>query len=68
MKKVILKISLSIVSLVISLSTFGQEAETKEQLLQQVKEITTANELISNYIQVFDTLDDTVFSNRDWKR
>lgn len=68
MKKSILKISLAAFALIISLSSFGQKAETKEQLLKQVKEMTVANELISKYLQTFDTLDYTVFSNRDWKR
>lgn len=68
MKNSILKISLAAFALIISLSSFGQKAETKEQLLKQVKEMTAANELISKYLQKFDTLDFTVFSNRDWKR
>lgn len=68
MKNSILKTSLAAFALIISLSTFGQKAETKEQLLKQVKEMTAANELISKYLQTFDTLDYTVFSNRDWKR
>ena len=68
MKNSILKISLAAFALIISLSSFGQKAETKEQLLKQVKEMTAANELISKYLQTFDTLDYTVFSNRDWKR
>lgn len=68
MKNSILKISLAAFALIISLSSFGQKAETKEQLLKQVKEMTAANQLISKYLQTFDTLDYTVFSNRDWKR
>lgn len=68
MKNSILKISLAAFALIISLSSFGQKAETKEQLLKQVKEMTIANQLISKYLQTFDTLDYTVFSNRDWKR
>lgn len=68
MKNSILKISLAVFALIISLSSFGQKAETKEQLLKQVKEMTAANQLISKYLQTFDTLDYTVFSNRDWKR
>ena len=68
MKNSILKISLAAFALIISLSSFGQKAETKEQLLKQVKEMTAANEVISKYLQTFDTLDFTVFSNRDWKR
>lgn len=67
-KNSILKISLAAFALIISLSSFGQKAETKEQLLKQVKEMTAANQLISKYLQTFDTLDYTVFSNRDWKR
>lgn len=68
MKNSILKTCVAVFALAISLSTFGQKAETKEHLLKQVKEITAANELISKYLQTFDTLDFTVFSNRDWKR
>lgn len=68
MKNSILKISLAAFALIISLSSFGQKAETKEQLLKQVKEMTAANQLISKYLQTFDNLDYTVFSNRDWKR
>lgn len=68
MKNSILKISLAAFALIISLSSFGQKAETKEQLLKQVKEMTAANQLISKYLHTFDTLDYTVFSNRDWKR
>lgn len=68
MKNSILKISLAAFALIISLSSFRQKAETKEQLLKQVKEMTAANQLISKYLQTFDTLDYTVFSNRDWKR
>lgn len=68
MKNSILKISLAAFALIISLSSFGQKSETKEQLLKQVKEMTAANQLISKYLQTFDTLDYTVFSNRDWKR
>lgn len=68
MKNSIFKISFAAFALIISLSSFDQKTETKEQLLKQVKEMTAANELISKYLQTFDTLDYTVFSNRDWKR
>lgn len=68
MKNSILKISLAVLTLVISLPSFGQKAATKEQLLKQVKEITAANAVITQYLEKFDTLDFKVFSNRDWKR
>ncbi len=68
MKNSILKISLAVLTLVISIPSFGQKAATKEQLLKQVKEITAANAVITQYLEKFDTLDFKVFSNRDWKR
>lgn len=36
--------------------------------LKQVKELAAVNEMIAKNLQTFDTLDYTVFSNRDWKR
>jgi hypothetical protein len=48
--------------------TFGQNQESKAELLKQVKELAAANALITQNLQKFDTLDFVVFSNRDWKR
>ncbi|MCE3076296.1 ester cyclase [Chryseobacterium gwangjuense] len=39
-----------------------------DEVLKQVKELTATNEIISKNLATFDTLDYTVFSNRDWKR
>lgn len=47
---------------------FGQNGESKADLAKQLKELAAANALIAKNLQKFDTLDFTVFSNRDWKR
>jgi len=39
-----------------------------DEVLKQVKELAAANEIISKNLSTFDTLDYTVFSNRDWTR
>jgi hypothetical protein len=54
--------------MVTSVSVFAQKKDSKEDLLKQVKELTAANALISKHLETFDTLDYTVFSNRDWTR
>jgi hypothetical protein len=39
-----------------------------DDVLKQVKELAAANEMITKNLTTFDTLDYTVFSNRDWTR
>lgn len=68
MKNSILIAGLAISAFIGSLFSCGQKGETKEEILKQIKEITAENELISKHLQTFDTLDYTVFSNREWKR
>ncbi|PIF45663.1 SnoaL-like polyketide cyclase [Chryseobacterium sp. 52] len=56
-----------------TLSGFTVNAQSKktgenEKALQQIKELTAANEFISKNLATFDTLDFTVFSNREWTR
>ncbi|MFT3919094.1 ester cyclase [Cloacibacterium sp.] len=55
------------------LFTANAQSQTKksaksDDVLKQIKELTAANEIISKNLATFDTLDYTVFSNRDWKR
>ena len=58
----------AIMVMVMSASVFAQNKDSKEDLLKQVKELAAANALISKHLETFDTLDYTVFSNRDWTR
>lgn len=46
----------------------NKKSVESDEVVKQVKELTAANELISKHLQTFDTLDYTVFSNRDWTR
>ena len=39
-----------------------------DSLRNQIKELTSGNEMISNNLQKFDTLDYTVFTNQEWTR
>lgn len=53
--------------------SFSAHAQTKksaegEKTLKQIKELVAANEVIAKNLATFDTLDFTVFSNREWKR
>ncbi|WP_343706293.1 ester cyclase [Flavobacterium sp.] len=56
--------------LVFALSTaaMAQKKTDKDDLVKQLKEITAANAQIAKNLEVFDTLDFIVFSNRDWAR
>lgn len=46
----------------------SKKGTESNELVKQVKELAAANELISKHLQTFDTLDYTVFSNREWSR
>lgn len=46
----------------------NKKSEESDNALKQIKELTAANEIISKNLSTFDTLDYTVFSNRDWAR
>ena len=39
-----------------------------DSLRNQIKELTSGNEMIAKNLQTFDTLDYTVFSNQEWTR
>jgi hypothetical protein len=45
----------------------GSESQN-DSLHNQTKELTTGNEMISQNLEKFDTLDFTVFSNQEWSR
>jgi len=70
MKKSISRELGAAIMLIIASGTFafGQNAESKTELVKQVKELAAANALITQNLQKFDTLDFVVFSNRDWTR
>lgn len=60
-------------SVIAILFTINVQAQNKrsvksDEALKQIKELTAANEIISKNLETFDTLDYTVFRNRDWKR
>jgi len=42
--------------------------QESENALKQIKELAATNEIISKNLTIFDTLDYTVFSNREWTR
>lgn len=48
--------------------SFSANAQSKEELKKQLLEITAANQVINENLKTFDTLDFTVFSNREWTR
>lgn len=48
-------------------SSCEQKEESKE-VLKQVQDLAAANAEIAKHLQVFDTLDFTIFSGRDWSR
>ena len=64
MKKLILGKAaiLTVLILGISASTFAQKGD------KQANQLAAANALVTKYLAAFDTLDYTVFSNRDWAR
>ncbi|MFT3823674.1 MAG: ester cyclase [Chitinophagaceae bacterium] len=73
MKKSITKsLSIAVLSAVVvylaACSDNSQKNAESDEVLKQVKELTAANEVIAKNLATFDTLDYTVFSNRDWKR
>ncbi|ASK28897.1 polyketide cyclase [Chryseobacterium sp. T16E-39] len=72
MKKSFITKTLLITSLVAILNLIACKENTKtpetDKALQQIKEMAAANAVISKNLETFDTLDYTVFSNRDWKR
>jgi hypothetical protein len=45
-----------------------KKSAESDDVLKQVKELSATNEIIAKNLATFDTLDYTVFSNRDWKR
>lgn len=45
-----------------------KKSAESDEVLKQVKELAATNEIIAKNLATFDTLDYTVFSNRDWKR
>jgi hypothetical protein len=49
-------------------TAFAQEKDDKAALVKQIKELTAANAEVAKHLETFDTLDFTVFSNRDWTR
>lgn len=52
----------------VSTTVTAQKKEDKADLVKQIKELAVANEQIAKNLETFDTLDFTVFSNRDWSR
>jgi hypothetical protein len=68
-KSLISKIGITTMMVVaMSISAFAQKKDSKEDVLKQVKELAAANAQIAKNLETFDTLDYTVFSNRDWSR
>jgi len=63
-----------VATLFISVTVSAQQSKTaispKEvaELRAQIKKLTASNALVSQYLQKFDTLDFTVFSNQQWVR
>ncbi len=68
-KSIMSKIGVTTMMVILmSVSVFAQKKDSKEDLLKQVKELAAANALIAKHLETFDTLDYTVFSNREWSR
>ncbi|PZU85861.1 MAG: polyketide cyclase [Chryseobacterium sp.] len=69
MQRISLKIVKSLLAVVFISALSNQvNAQSKEELKNQLLEITKANQTINENLKTFDTLDYVVFSNRDWKR
>lgn len=72
MKKSILTKGLLTATLIIlsgvSVNAQNKKTAKTDDALKQIEELAAANEVISKNLATFDTLDYTVFSNRDWKR
>ena len=52
----------------VSTTVTAQKKDDKADLVKQIKELAAANAQIAKNLETFDTLDFTVFSNRDWSR
>jgi hypothetical protein len=79
MKKVFLItksfVALLVMVLMVALSSCENNNENNQlnqveidSLRSQIKELTSANEMISKHLTTFDTLDYTIFSNQEWTR
>lgn len=67
-KSIINKISAFAVATLLMTNINAQKTESKSEMLKQLKEISATNAIIAQNLKTFDTLDFTVFSNRDWTR
>lgn len=68
LKKVSLVAIIAVALVVTSCTQNNKKSAESDEVLKQVKELAVANEIISKNLATFDTLDYTVFSNRDWTR
>lgn len=59
---------LAFTCIAITTTAFAQKKDDKAALVNQIKELTAANAEVAKHLSTFDTLDFTVFSNRDWTR
>jgi SnoaL-like polyketide cyclase len=57
-----------IVFTALTTTAFAQKKDDKAALVKKIKELTAANAEVAKHLSTFDTLDFTVFSNRDWTR
>lgn len=69
MKHSILKqITAAVIVFTAFTTSHAQSKDDKAAMVKQIKELTAANAEIAKNLSTFDTLDYTVFSNRDWTR
>lgn len=67
-KKISLAAMIVVALVFASCTQNNKKSAESDEVLKQVKELAAANEIISKNLSTFDTLDYTVFSNRDWTR
>lgn len=67
-KKINLAAMTVVVLVLASCNQNNGKSAASDEVVRQVKDLAAANELISKHLQTFDTLDYTVFSNRQWAR
>lgn len=67
-KKVGFAAMIAVLLVFASCTQSNKKSAESDEVLKQVKELAITNELISKNLATFDTLDYTVFSNRDWTR
>lgn len=71
MEKTMIKKSSLIIFMMLAFVSYGamaQKNSSKQKMLKQTQEMVASNQQIAKLLEVFDTLDFKVFSNRDWKR